>query len=129
MKVITKCKNASSEASTLQYACSYSTDHLLKTLKQLTDNLAAFGALLDKIKELTGLSPSMGPASNSTSRRARSEEEKEEEAVRVQSYQFLNKCPDRSLILTRQDSVARDNSRNVLPSPLLSQLVQPQFQM
>ena len=129
LKVVRECKNASTQAATLQYACSYSTAHLLKTLKQLTANSVAFKGLLDKIKELTGLSPSMGPASNSTSRRARSEEEKEEEAVRVQSNQFLNKCPDRSLILTRQDSVARDKSRNVLPSPLLLQLAQPPFQM
>ena len=88
LKVISGCKNASTQAATLQYACSYSTDHLLKTLKQLTANLATFGALLDKIKELTGLSPTVGPgASNSTTgRQARSDEENQEEAV---SFRFV----------------------------------------
>jgi len=83
LKEISKCKNASTQAATLQYACSYSTDHLLKTLKQLTANLNAFKALIDKVKALTGLSPTVGPqASNSTSgRQARSDEENEEEAI------------------------------------------------
>merc|ERR1719233_5666 len=81
LKVIKECKNASTNAATLQYACSYSTDHLLKTLKQLTANLAAFGKLMDKIKELTGLSPQMGPDAANSTRTARSAEESEEEAI------------------------------------------------
>ena len=32
----------------------------MKTLKQLTANLAAFKGLIDKVKDLTGLSPNMG---------------------------------------------------------------------
>merc|ERR1711970_1110181 len=79
LKVIKECKNASTNAATLQYACSYSTEHLLKTLKQLTANSAAFKGLLDKIKELTGLSPQM--PGESSSRLARSDEENEEEAI------------------------------------------------
>merc|ERR1711981_720179 len=79
LKVIKECKNASTNAATLQYACSYSTDHLLKTLKQLTANSAAFKGLLDKIKELTGLSPQM--PGDSSSRLARSDEENEGEAI------------------------------------------------
>ena len=83
MKVISKCKNATTQAATLQYACSYSAADLLKTLKQLTANSAAFKGLLDKIKELTGLSPVMGPTDNSTSRQVRSEEDNAEDAVRI----------------------------------------------
>ena len=93
LKVISQCKNATTQAATLQYACSYSAADLLKTLKQLTANSAAFKGLLDKIKELTGLSPVMGPADNSTSRRVRSEEENEEDAVRISTYQLVSKCP------------------------------------
>merc|ERR1719483_1275791 len=82
LKAISKCKNASSNAATLQYACSYSTKHLLDTLKQLTANLAAFGAFMDKITALTGVSPTVGPgASNSTLRKGRSVEESEDEAT------------------------------------------------
>ena len=84
--MIKECKNASTNAATLQYACSYSTDHLLKTLKQLTANLAAFGKLMDKIKELTGLSPQMGPDAANSTRTARSAEESEEEAVRRKCF-------------------------------------------
>merc|ERR1719427_624020 len=76
-----ECKNASTNAATLQYACSYSTEKLLKTLKQLTANLAAFGKLMDKIKELTGLSPTVGPGAANSTRTARSAEESEEEAI------------------------------------------------
>merc|ERR1719466_678196 len=75
LKVIKECKNASTNAATLQYACSYSTEKLLKTLKQLTANLAAFGKLMDKIKELTGLSPTVGPGAANSTRTARSAEE------------------------------------------------------
>merc|ERR1712013_238831 len=81
LKVIKECKNASTNAATLQYACSYTTDHLLKTLKQLTTNLKAFGKLMDKIKELTGLSPQMGPDAANKTRTARNVEENEEEAI------------------------------------------------
>merc|ERR1711887_442294 len=81
MGVIKECKNASTNAATLQYACSYSTEKLLKTLKQLTANLAAFGKLMDKIKELTGLSPTVGPGAANSTRTARSVEESEEEAI------------------------------------------------
>merc|ERR1719431_224457 len=81
LKVIKECKNASTNAATLQYACSYSTEKLLKTLKQLTANLAAFGKLMDKIKELTGLSPTVGPGAANSTRTARSAEESEEEAI------------------------------------------------
>ena len=49
----------------------------MKTLKQLTENKAAFKALLDKVKELTGLSPNMSmPRKNK-----RSDEETEEDSV------------------------------------------------
>merc|ERR1712013_370799 len=51
LKVIKECKNASTNAATLQYACSYTTDHLLKTLKQLTTNLKAFGKNKSKGKK------------------------------------------------------------------------------
>jgi len=81
LKVIKECKNASTNAATLQYACSYTTEHLLKTLKQLKTNLAAFGKLMDKIKELTGLSPQMGPDAANKTRTARNVEENEEEAI------------------------------------------------
>jgi len=82
LKVISNCKNASSNAATLQYACSYSTKHLLDTLKQLTSNLAAFAAFMTKITALTGVSPTVGPgASNSTLRKGRSVEESEDEAI------------------------------------------------
>merc|ERR1719228_2352660 len=81
LKVIKQCKNASTNAATLQYACSYTTEHLLKTLKQLTANLAQFGKLMDKIKELTGLSPTVGPQAANSTRTARSAEESEEEAI------------------------------------------------
>ena len=57
MKEIIKCKNASTIAAVLQYACSYSTEFLLKSLKQLQANEVAFKALLEKIKALTGLEP------------------------------------------------------------------------
>merc|ERR1739838_252459 len=80
LKAISKCKNASSNAATLQYACSYSTKHLLDTLRQLTANLATFGAFMDKITALTGVSVPK-PGSNSTLRRVRSDEESEEEAI------------------------------------------------
>merc|ERR1712179_593808 len=81
LKVIKECKNASTNAATLQYACSYTTEHLLKTLKQLTANLAQFGKLMDKIKELTGLAPTVGPQAANSTRTARSAEESEEEAI------------------------------------------------
>ena len=81
VEVVQNCKNNSTAAATLQYACSYTTEHLLKTLKQLTANLATFGAFMDKITALTGVSVPK-PGSNSTLRRVRSDEESEEEAVR-----------------------------------------------
>jgi len=77
LKQIVACKNASTQAATLQYACSYSKEKLMKTLKQLTENKAAFKALLDKVKELTGLSPNMSmPRKNK-----RSDEETEEDSI------------------------------------------------
>ena len=81
LKQIVKCKNASTNAAVLQYACSYSTDHLIKTLKQLTANLAAFTAFLDKIKSLTGLSPSK-PKTAGVKEVRSVEEENEEDDVR-----------------------------------------------
>jgi len=76
VKEVIKCKNASTTAATLQYACSHSKEKLMKTLAQLSKNSAAFKALLAKVKELTGLSPNM-PGSNSTSREKREDEEDE----------------------------------------------------
>merc|ERR1712142_362811 len=77
LKQIVACKNASTQAATLQYACSYSKEKLMKTLKQLTENKAAFKALLDKVKELTGLSPNMSmPRKNKGS-----DEETEEDSI------------------------------------------------
>merc|ERR1712212_1451219 len=100
LKVIKECKNASTNAATLQYACSYSTDHLLKTLKQLTANLAAFGKLMDKIKELTGLSPQMGPDAANSTRTARSAEESEEEAARLRGKRQQQECSTITTIIT-----------------------------
>ena len=84
LKVIKECKNATANAAVLQYACKYSTDHLMKTLKQLKTNLAAFKALIDKVKDLTGLSPQMGESSKDLGmgRHAREDQESEEEVVR-----------------------------------------------
>merc|ERR1712106_141896 len=78
LKVIQKCKTAATTAGVLQYACRFTTDEMLGTLKQLSLNSAAFKALLDKIKSLTGLEPQKpGSSSNRTSsgRRVRSAEE------------------------------------------------------
>merc|ERR1712106_865111 len=78
LKVIQKCKTAATTAGVLQYACRFTTDEMLGTLKQLSLNSAAFKALLDKIKSLTGLEPQKpGSSSNraSSGRRVRSEEE------------------------------------------------------
>merc|ERR1712121_335631 len=61
LKVIKECKNASTNAATLQYACSYSTEHLMKTLKALNTNLAAFKKFMEKIQALTGIKPTVGP--------------------------------------------------------------------
>merc|ERR1712106_684447 len=89
--VVQNCKNNSTAAATLQYACSYTTEHLLKTLKQLAANLAAFKGLLDKIKELTGIL--VGPGTtNSTLRRVRSDEESEEEAARLRGKRQEQAC-------------------------------------
>merc|ERR1712106_354191 len=91
VEVVQNCKNNSTAAATLQYACSYTTEHLLKTLKQLTANLAAFKGLLDKIKELTGIL--VGPGTtNSTLRRVRSDEESEEEAARLRGKRQEQAC-------------------------------------
>jgi len=76
VKEVIKCKNASTTAATLQYACSHSKEKLMKTLAQLSKNSAAFKALLAKVKDLTGLSPTM-PGSNSTSREKREDDEDE----------------------------------------------------
>ena len=95
MKVIQKCKTAATTAGVLQYACRFTTDEMLGTLKQLSLNSAAFKALLDKIKSLTGLEPQKpGSSSNRTSsgRRVRSAEEDEEEDVRL-NYKTNHKCP------------------------------------
>jgi len=85
LKVIKECKNASASAALLQYACRYSTPHLMKTLKQLKANLAAFKSLIDKVKDLTGLSPKTPSkdlgASKDMGRHVRSDEESEEEAI------------------------------------------------
>merc|ERR1712106_746466 len=65
LKVIQKCKTAATTAGVLQYACRFTTDEMLGTLKQLSLNSAAFKALLDKIKSLTGLEPQKpGSSSN-----------------------------------------------------------------
>merc|ERR1739838_786937 len=99
LKAISKCKNASSNAATLQYACSYSTKHLLDTLKQLTANLAAFGAFMDKITALTGVSVPK-PGSNSTLRRVRSDEESEEEAARLRGKRQQVACSEVTTTIT-----------------------------
>lgn len=65
-KVVSKCKQAVTTAGTLQYACKYTKEELLATLKQLSLNSAAFKGLMDKIKELTGLEPNI-PGSNNRS--------------------------------------------------------------
>ena len=41
-KVVSKCKQAVTTAGTLQYACKYTKEELLATLKQLSLNSAAF---------------------------------------------------------------------------------------
>merc|ERR1719481_1832055 len=81
LKVIKECKNASTNAATLQYACSYSTEHLMKTLKALNTNLAAFKKFMDKIQALTGIKPTVGPQAENKTRTIRSDEEDEEEAI------------------------------------------------
>jgi len=94
LKVIKECKNATANAAVLQYACKYSTDHLMKTLKQLKTNLAAFKALIDKVKDLTGLSPQMGESSKDLGmgRHAREDQESEEEVVRVRGKRQQQAC-------------------------------------
>jgi len=84
LKALSKCKTAATEAGKLQYACSFTTDKLIKNLKTLNANLAAFKAFLDKIKKLTGLSPMMpggAPTTNATAkaRSIRSDEVEDEE--------------------------------------------------
>merc|ERR1712121_78999 len=81
LKVIKECKNASTNAATLQYACSYSTEHLMKTLKALNTNLAAFKKFMEKIQALTGIKPTVGPQAENKTRTIRSDEEDEEEAI------------------------------------------------
>merc|ERR1711892_109945 len=67
LKQISKCKTAATSAGKLQYACNYSKEKLIMILKQLTANENGFKAFLDKIKKLTGLSPIMPGATNTTS--------------------------------------------------------------
>merc|ERR1712123_491649 len=95
LKVIQKCKTAATTAGVLQYACRFTTDEMLGTLKQLSLNSAAFKALLDKIKSLTGLEPQKpGSSSNRTSsgRRVRSAEEDEEEDARLRGKRQEQAC-------------------------------------
>merc|ERR1712106_969688 len=95
LKVIQKCKTAATTAGVLQYACRFTTDEMLGTLKQLSLNSAAFKALLDKIKSLTGLEPQKpGSSSNRTSsgRRVRSAEEDEEEDARLRGKRPEQAC-------------------------------------
>merc|ERR1719481_2366774 len=92
LKVIKECKNASTNAATLQYACSYSTEHLMKTLKALNTNLAAFKKFMDKIQALTGIKPTVGPQAENKTRTIRSDEEDEEEAARLRGKRQQQEC-------------------------------------
>ena len=113
MKQVQKCKAAASTAGLLQYACLFTTDELLKNLKQLDSNQKAIKAFLDKIKKLTGLSPNLpGAPTNKTlsgrHKEARSVEvENRDEDVRHKDTKHY-KLPDRFLILLRQETGAED---------------------